>query len=181
MNLGWIVTGVVRVEGDGVHLYAFGEPAQEIRWRCLMYGWMMVPRLVLCIALAANVYWAQEWRVSRIVSMHYPCLALISKIEGSVTLQVTIGEAGKPVEVKALRGHPLLLGGAAENIKKWAFRRTVKNRHLPSTFEMTYLFQIRGTRKAKEEDVDVVVELPRTVVVTSGFDPKLPCEIPPLE
>ena len=110
------------MQGDGVHLYAFEEPAQEIRWRCLMYGWMMVPRLVLCIAFAANVYWAQEWRASRIVSMHYPCLALISKIEGSV-LQVTIGEAGKPVEVKALRGHPLLLDGAAENIKKWAFCR----------------------------------------------------------
>ncbi len=52
----------------------------------------------------------------------YPAAALAVKIEGEVTIQVTIDENGKVVSAKAAKGHPLLKQ-AAENAA-WRARFT---------------------------------------------------------
>jgi protein TonB len=67
----------------------------------------------------------QEPRKTRNVSPVYPRLALESRIEGVVVLECTISPAGKVVEVKTVRGVPLLDEAAITAVRQWEYTPTL--------------------------------------------------------
>lgn len=57
----------------------------------------------------------------------YPPLAIQTRVEGIVLLQVVINEEGLVGDVKVIRGHPLLRESAVEAVRKWKYTPTVLN------------------------------------------------------
>jgi periplasmic protein TonB len=57
----------------------------------------------------------------------YPVIAQISKVEGIVIIEATIGPNGKVQDAKVLRSHPLLEGAALDAVRQWEFTPTLLN------------------------------------------------------
>jgi len=57
----------------------------------------------------------------------YPDLAKAARIEGTVRLDVVIGEDGTVQELTVVSGHPLLIQAAMDAVKQWRYRRTMLN------------------------------------------------------
>jgi TonB family protein len=111
----------------------------------------------------------------RVVSMHYPCLALKSRIQGNVRVQCAIGKNGACLGVKPILGHPLLLKDAVENLKKWRYSPSAGPMAARSVV-VQYRFVIGATTKALDEpDVVVTFDSPNTVTVVAPFDSQVPC------
>src|SRR5436853_3946888 len=54
----------------------------------------------------------------------YPPSAKAAKVSGAVVVEVTIDEAGKVIEARAISGHPLLKDSAIEAAREWTFSPT---------------------------------------------------------
>ena len=57
----------------------------------------------------------------------YPNLALISRTEGVVIIEATIGADGRVMNARVLRSSPLLDGAALEAVRQWEFTPTLLN------------------------------------------------------
>ena len=57
----------------------------------------------------------------------YPPDAIQARVQGVVILECTISPTGKVVQVKALRGIPLLTEAAIEAVKQWEYTPTELN------------------------------------------------------
>jgi TonB family protein len=55
----------------------------------------------------------------------YPAIAKQINASGEVLVSITINEAGRVMEAKAIKGHALLRAAAEEAAKKWVFRPTL--------------------------------------------------------
>jgi len=51
----------------------------------------------------------------------YPPLALQARIQGVVTLEVTVGQSGRVQNLTTITGHPLLVPAAIEAVRQWTF------------------------------------------------------------
>jgi TonB family protein len=52
----------------------------------------------------------------------YPATARSQRMEGSVVLELTIGENGSPRDLKVVSGPPILAGAAIEAVRQWRYR-----------------------------------------------------------
>ena len=97
---------------------------------CLSMRW------VLIVAVAAGGLAAKEppaareelprWELTRPEPVPYPPLARQARIEGVVRLRMRVKKdrwLGRPVEVEAIEGHPLLEGQAVSLAEQWRFER----------------------------------------------------------
>jgi protein TonB len=57
----------------------------------------------------------------------YPVIAQISKVQGIVIVEATIGPNGKVQDAKVLRSHPLLEAAALDAVRQWEFTPTLLN------------------------------------------------------
>ncbi len=57
----------------------------------------------------------------------YPPLAKMARIQGMVRLQATIGKDGTVQDLKALSGHPWLVGAAIAAVQHWRYQPTLLN------------------------------------------------------
>lgn len=57
----------------------------------------------------------------------YPAEALTMRIEGSVTLEATVGKSGNISAVKTLHGEPMLAQAATDAVKKWKYKPYLLN------------------------------------------------------
>lgn len=57
----------------------------------------------------------------------YPLLAKQARIAGSVHLAAVIGTDGRILNLRAMDGHPLLVGAAIAAVKQWVYRPTLLN------------------------------------------------------
>jgi hypothetical protein len=113
---------------------------------------------------------------ARVVSLHYPCVALKARIQGAVRLQCTIGEDGFCSDVKPIAGHPLLLRDAIDNLKKWRYSPSRSRALRPRSALVQYRFLI-GPPKAKyEPDVAVTFDGPNILTVVAPSDDDIACQ-----
>jgi protein TonB len=68
-----------------------------------------------------------QGRVLRKVEPHYPTIAKVARVQGSVQVQIDISEAGAVTNVTLLYGHPLLREAAMQAAKQWLFIPTELN------------------------------------------------------
>jgi TonB family protein len=69
----------------------------------------------------------KEPRKTRHVNPAYPGTAVQARVQGVVVLECTISATGKVVEVRTLRGVPLLSEAAIEAVRRWEYTPTVLN------------------------------------------------------
>ena len=118
---------------------------------------------------------------TRVVSLHYPCLALKTRVQGKVRVRCAVAGNGSCSDASIVYGHPLFYREAIENAKRWKFP-PFNGASQPRTVDIDYRFEIRGVRVPEDNaDVDVTFELPNTVIVTAPFDANVPCRMRPLE
>jgi TonB family protein len=67
----------------------------------------------------------KESTIDRRIEPTYPAEALRRKVQGAVTVEVSIAENGTVSNVKILRGEPLLATAAADAIRKWRYTPTL--------------------------------------------------------
>jgi protein TonB len=68
-----------------------------------------------------------EPRKRRHVSPVYPAQALAARVQGVVILECTISTAGEVVDVRTLRGDPLLVDAAVAAVKQWQYEPSLLN------------------------------------------------------
>ena len=126
-----------------------------------------------CLLLAlCSILLAQEpWSVRRLISLEYPRLAQQAKIQGSVELTCTTGIAGEVLDCKGVSGHPLLLGAAIENAKRWRFQRSPTAQANGDQIILHYDFVLRGLPVRSRPKVEFSFEYPNHVIVSS----EIPC------
>ena len=72
----------------------------------------------------------------------YPPSAKRFNISGPVNVQVTISEAGRVTEAKAISGHPRLRGAAEEAARQWVFKpATLKGVAVQTQIVLTFIFK----------------------------------------
>lgn len=79
---------------------------------------------------AAPIRVSSEVQAARIVHRVlpvYPPLAITAHISGVVRLQAMIATDGSIAELRAVSGHPMLIGAAIDAVKQWRYRPTVLN------------------------------------------------------
>ena len=76
------------------------------------------------IRVGGNV---QSSKLLHRVEPKYPELAKRARIQGIVLLQVTVGETGDVVDIKIIRGHPLLNDAAVSAVQQWKYSPTLLN------------------------------------------------------
>jgi len=69
----------------------------------------------------------REPRKTRHVNPVYPKDAIQARVQGVVILECTISAAGEVVDVKALRGVPLLTEAAIDAVRQWQYTPTLLN------------------------------------------------------
>jgi protein TonB len=57
----------------------------------------------------------------------YPPIAMESKVQGVVVIEITIDTAGNVMTAKILRGQPLLDQAALDAVQQWQFQPTLLN------------------------------------------------------
>ena len=57
----------------------------------------------------------------------YPPLARAARVQGTVEFTITIDEQGHVIDVKLVRGHPLLVNAAKEAVAQWVYKPTLLN------------------------------------------------------
>ncbi|HEX5734161.1 MAG TPA: TonB family protein [Blastocatellia bacterium] len=73
----------------------------------------------------------------------YPRMAVIGRIEGSVTVEVVISPEGRVEAARAVSGHPLLKPAAAEAARLWRFQPTLLNNSpVRVTGIITFVFKL---------------------------------------
>jgi TonB family protein len=58
---------------------------------------------------------------------NYPALAMRANVQGTVRMQVVIGQDGTVQNVQLVSGHPLLVQAAIEAVKAWTYKPTLLN------------------------------------------------------
>ena len=74
----------------------------------------------------------------------YPELARRARIQGPVVLLMTVDEAGQPVQVQVLDGHPVFHEAAKQAARQWRFEPArVNGRPVTAAFRLTLNFTLR--------------------------------------
>jgi len=69
----------------------------------------------------------KEPRKTKHVEFVYPEIAKSARVQGVVIMECTISPEGKVVDVKVLKGNPLLDGAAIDAVKQWEYTPTLLN------------------------------------------------------
>jgi TonB family protein len=88
---------------------------------------------------------AMEPKLIRKVEPVYPDLARKARVQGIVTLQVTVDEEGFVTDVRVISGHPLLSKAEVEAVKQWRYSPTLLNgKAVPVMATVTVSFALKG-------------------------------------
>jgi len=77
------------------------------------------------------------------VAPEYPPLAALTRVQGTVILEATVGEDGRVQSVTLLRGQPILQEAAIEAVKQWRYQPLLLNgQPTPFVLTVTLLFNL---------------------------------------
>lgn len=98
-------------------------------------------------------------------AMHYPSIARIAHRQGVVVVRVRFDSTGKVVSADALSGWKMLVPGAVENSRKWAFGANPDNSAI-----IVYRFRLtEGRCNSDQNDLFVFVEPNIANVTACGY------------
>jgi len=115
----------------------------------------------LLIALALLAPTLSASCIAHLEVPKYPEIARLSRVEGAITVDVSIGADGKVVSTTA-SGVAMLREAAEENAKHWTFQPG----HA-ATLRIVYQFRLEKAEVTSSARSDVVFDLPDRVLVLS--------------
>ena len=129
----------------------------------------------LVLAMGASGAVGGEPAVQRIVSMQYPALARMARLQGGVKLRIRISPDGTANQIDVVSGPEPLATPARQNIAKWRFSSCTSTATV-CTIEIDFSFVLDGTCSDLPRcPTDFQVDLPNKVVVRSQvYDKILP-------
>jgi TonB family protein len=77
------------------------------------------PRRIVCPS--------PEIRFETFVPPTYPRIAIAANLHGMVVLELTVDTTGRPTQIKAIQGHPLLVQAAISAAKQWRYKPFLLN------------------------------------------------------
>jgi protein TonB len=73
----------------------------------------------------------------------YPELAIKARVQGKVTLKITVDQEGNVTDASVIKGHPLLDDVAINAVRQWKYSPTILNgKPISVTAEVTVLFNL---------------------------------------
>jgi TonB family protein len=85
-----------------------------------------------------------ESKLIRRVEPVYPELAKKERVQGKVTLKITVDEDGNVIDASVIEGHPLLDGAAINAVRQWKYSQTLLNgKPVPVIATVTVDFRLR--------------------------------------
>jgi protein TonB len=82
--------------------------------------------------------------VLRQVDPAYPDFARRARVQGTVVLLMTVDEAGRPLRVQVLEGHPVFHEAAVQAARQWRFEPArVDGQAVSAAFRLTLKFSLR--------------------------------------
>jgi TonB family protein len=92
------------------------------------------------IQIGGNV---QESKLIRKVEPIYPELAKKARVQGKVTLQITVDQEGNVTDASVIKGHPLLDDAAINAVRQWKYSPTFLNgKPISVMAEVSVLFNL---------------------------------------
>ena len=123
----------------------------------------------------------QRLCVQDIVVPGYPRLARIAQLEGSVSLELRIGEDGTVLSAEGSGAHPLLVQEAEKNIREWTFAMFPQSTEFPISHRIVFTYRLQGKPEYREPIPRVVLHLPDRVEIISRPSEVQPQGIPRVE
>ena len=105
--------------------------------------------------------------VRDVVVPDYPWIALMARMEGTVSISLDIGADGKVQAVHAAGADPLLMRAAEDNVRNWSFGFAGKPRGLPVRWTVLYVYKLAGST-VQPPCPTVTMHLPDRVEITSA-------------
>ena len=126
-------------------------------------------RSVLLWLLASGVacVGAEPLRVKRVVAPDYPNLARFASLQGSVRVQLEIGQHGEVLSARASGADKLLTQAAEKNVLLWSFAPPPKSVSIPVRHTVLYVYKIEGKPVWDGPAPVVVLYLPDRVEITT--------------
>jgi len=87
----------------------------------ISFGVLRLSCLMTMGVMAQTGAFEQSATVSRIVGLHYPRLANLAGVQGSVVLIADIAVSGGVQSIRVVSGHQLLVETAKQSLQKWKF------------------------------------------------------------
>jgi TonB family protein len=106
----------------------------------------------------------------------YPGLARAARIEGKVSLRLTVDEQGGTSEVEATSGHIMLRQAAIENVKNWKFgwpQPCMCRVHR----EVVFLYKLSGKQETSESPTAIVRWFGKTRVEVEADVPPINTQV----
>jgi protein TonB len=92
------------------------------------------------IRIGSNV---QESKLIRKVEPIYPELAKKARVQGKVTLKITVDQEGNVTDASVIKGHPLLDDAAINAVRQWKYSPTFLNgKPISVMAEVSVLFNL---------------------------------------
>lgn len=104
---------------------------------------------------------------------HYDQLARTARLQGTVTLRLSISGDGTVIDAnpsstdRVLEAHPLLQRRTEELIRRWKFTCANCAEHGKYSYVVTFIYRLEGT-DSDYDDTHVAVDLPDHVTITAN-------------
>jgi hypothetical protein len=138
-------------------------------------------RLLLSLALVcwASLAFAQTQNPAVITPKHielpsrYENLARSARLQGTITVQLTISGDGKVIAAEPsstdaeLKAHPILQAKTAELTRRWTFTCSSCSKDSRHTYVVTFIYKLDGKESAYD-DTRIAVDWPDHVTITAN-------------
>jgi len=105
--------------------------------------------------------------VHHIVVPGYPNLARMAFLQGSVRVEVIIGEDGRVLSAKGSGASNLLVRASEENVRQWVFCVGSAKNHMALKRTAIYVYRLEGKEQNYELMPRVVLDLPWHIEITA--------------
>ena len=125
--------------------------------------------LWLIILATATCGDAQVICVRHLIVPGYPRLARSARLQGSVSVEITIDAEGKVVSAKASGASKLLQRAAEQNLLQWIFYPTrAPAGSSPTRSTMTFVYRLEGKEEYYDPPPRIIMDLPSHVDIVSN-------------
>ena len=121
---------------------------------------------ILVAAICLPVSAVSQLCVDQLKVPKYPALAWAAQLQGTVDLNVTIGEQGHVAHVEGSGPVPILVEQAKSNVKEWEF---CSPRYKEGTHaRLRFAYRLEGARVYRPPTAKVVINLEEAIVAITS-------------
>ena len=122
--------------------------------------------VILLLAVSFGKGLQAEWVPKTVPGLHYPRVALLARLEGTVVVEVVLDPNGHVTEAKVISSQPILAAAARQNATHWTFERR-DGIGFDGNPRLTFVFRLLGECKSQFCEDKFLFSYPNRVEVTA--------------